>query len=240
MSRCFASTHTMATTSGERTSVKRQASIYKTTANNASNSKYNLYDHLYNVNNGCLLSTSSYEGYLDIVKGKHIINPQLDGAPATKSQIWAGNFITIDLSGTTHSSVVTLDTSNNSIIYGISNEVIFPAITYNNTDPSGFGGGLQYPGWILDPSAASLINCPSNTSEPVYFEHFGKVSFRSSQEYWNAISNGDLLNGLQYPSKINFSLQPTNLSSTTALMYAPEPSYNSLDPSAQLARWCLQ
>lgn len=236
MSRCFASTRSMATTAGERTNVKRQSAIYRTTAYNAGSNEYNSYDRAYNVNDGCLKSAASYAGFLDMVKGKHLINPQLDGAPAAKSEVWAGNFVAIDLSGTTHPSVVSIVLDASSIAYGVSNEVVFPAIDYS--PGVGLGGGQQYPGWVLDPSAAALVDCLSTTSAPVYFERFGKVSYRSSQAYWDAVTQGDLLNGMQYPSKVNFAFQPTDLSSATALVYAPMSSFHTLDPTAQLARWC--
>ena len=236
MSRCFASTRSMATTAGERTNVKRQSAIYRTTAANAGSNEYNSYDRAYNVNDGCLKSAASYGGFLDMVKGKHLINPQLDGAPAAKSEAWAGNFVAIDLSGATHPSVVSIVASGTSIAYGVSNEVVFPAIDYS--PGAGFGGGPQYPGWVLDPSAAALIDCLSSTSVPVYFERFGRVSYRSSQAYWDAVTQGDLLNGMQFPSRVNFAFQPTDLSSATALAYAPMSSFDTLDPTAQLARWC--
>jgi len=228
----------MATTAGERTNYRRQASIYKTTAKSAASSEYSSYDTAYVVDNGCLRSAASYSGFLDMVKGKHIINPQLDGAPAAKAEVWAGNFIAIDLSGASNPSVTSISAlgTGGNIEYGNSNRVVFPAIDYS--PGTGLGGGQNYPGWVMDPSASAMIECLSDTSVPIYFERFGKVSYRSSQAYWDAVRNGDLLNGMQYPSRVSFAYQATDLSSATALTYAPESSFGVLDPSAQLARWC--
>lgn len=229
----------MATSAGERTALRRQESIYKTTAESASSPVYSSYDNVYTLSNNCLKSVSNYQGLLDILKGKSYINPQLDGAAAAKAHIWAGNFVVVDLSGGFESSVTSIVQDGSSIKLDPSfNTITFPAPVYSGG--SGFGGGQNYPGWIMDPSAAGLLECFSSTSLPIYFERFGKVAYRSSQDYWNAVTYGDRLNGFSYPSRVAFVMQPTDTNTPTALIYAPKASYNSNTPEQQLARWCNQ
>lgn len=234
MSKCFKSTRTNITTSGERTDAYRQSSIYKTTAVNSNSSNYISNDNAYNVKNGCFIAANSYSGFLDLVKGKHLNNPILDGASAGTSQMWEGNFIKVDLSGITHSLVSGF---NIEINLENSNTQKFPSPIFTE----GWGDSAElYPGHIIDPSGVGLLACDKNGNVPVYFNKFGKVTYRESQEYWDAITKGFVWNGMSFPSRVILKQQETNLSTSIAQKYAPQASYDNNNPNDQYNKWCSQ
>jgi hypothetical protein len=251
MSRCFKSPVNVATTSGERTAYKRQASKFKTTANShkqtaAEVKGYQDYDNNYNINNcKSLVSARSYDDLLDITKGKHYVNPLLDGSSMANYQSWAGNFIKIDNTGNDYVFVGTNNTNDSgvnndnypNIINEISNNVLpIP------TDDVVWDSTSTIQRFFIDPrvntdSGNNIIytRCGNLYPNPVNFDaSYTKIKCRDSQIYWDAVTKGEKLNGIMYPSKINFCSQETNLNNTIAQQYAPLPN-NSVD---QLDRWC--
>ena len=243
MSRCFKSPVSVATTSGERTAYKRQASKFKTTENSHKQTPdkvkgYQSYDNNYIINTcKSLVSARSYADLLDITKGKHYVNPLLDGSSMANYQSWVGNFIHIDNSGNPYVFVGTNTNSSTSYpdILDISENVL-PYLSI-----SGEIDDTKIQQFFLDPRINNdfeyKYKCNIN---PVDFDaSYTKIDYRDSQIYWDAVTKGEKLNGMRYPSKIIFSSQETNLNNTISQQYAPQPNknypHNSVD---QLKRWC--
>tara|TARA_Y100000389_G_scaffold199598_1_gene238310 strand:+ start:1487 stop:2242 length:756 start_codon:yes stop_codon:yes gene_type:complete len=250
MSKCFKSPVSVATTSGERTAYKRQASKFKTTANShkqtaAEVKGYQNYDNNYNINNcKSLVSARSYDDLLDITKGKHYVNPLLDGSSMANYQSWAGNFIKIDNTGNDYVFVGTNNTNNsgnNNDNYPNINEIDNNVLPIP-TDVVVWDSTSTIQRFFIDPrvntdSSNNIIytRCGNLYPYPIIFDaSYTKIKCRDSQIYWDAVTKGEKLNGIMYPTKINFSSQETNLNNTIAQQYAPLPN-NSVD---QLNRWC--
>lgn len=255
MSRSFKSPVNVATTSGERTAYKRQTSKFQTTSkshkkNAAEIKSYQAYDNAYNINNcKSLVSARSYADLLDVTKGKHYVNPQLDGSSMANYQSWAGNFIKIDNTGNDYVFVGTNNTNDSG-----SNNDNYPNINEitNNvlpepTDDIIWDSTSTIQRFFIDPrvntdSSNNIIytRCGNLYPNPINFDaSYTKIKCRDSQIYWDAVTKGEKLNGMRYPSKINFSSQETNLNNTIAMQYAPQPNkIEPLNSVEQLDRWC--
>ena len=114
MSRAFKTLDKQITGSGDHTSAIKRKTLFRTmreklkTEKGAANIRK--YDNVYNVSwcsadagtigtpvfpTGELISSHSYEAYLDIAKGKRLTNPVLNGSSAAKFNIYTGNFAQI-------------------------------------------------------------------------------------------------------------------------------------------------
>lgn len=235
MSRCFPLSKVGISSSGERTKSKKQSVKYLTTLANKTSDNYKNYDTNYKLDGDCLKSAQSYEDLLDITKGKYYSNPQLNGATATKMESWAGNFISVDLSGCGFAPITDLSWNGTNIILNENNMMPF---TLPQFVSGTWGGSDRYPGYIVDASSAFTYHiCNKNNDKSVLIEKYGKINYRYTQDYWNAV-DGDRLNGINYPTKINFNIQETDMTNENALIYAPQASYKNNNSTDQLERWC--
>ena len=229
-SRCFNTIDQTIVNASDLTQSKRQLTIYNNLADNTvsasgpdpiknNGSRYNnnfiVKGGGTGSNDACLVSAKSYDLLLDITKGKRFANPVLDGASANTNELWVGNVLEIDYSANSIIPVRAIEPSNNTIINGTDNEILFPSPCLEDCSWNSTG----YPGFTIDPSQQMFY--PS--CDVPYIKSVSDVSFRNTNYYWKAV-NAQPLNGMIYPAPLRIGRQETDQTTNTYINYAPQSS----------------
>ena len=189
-----------------------------------------------------LKSASSYEAYMNIARGKRIANPVLNGATASKFNIFTGNFAMVHPNIPYPLLVPTKWDINTDSLRPLTIITPPPTITSTvnasqvNTIPfpnSGQTDGaldvswneINYPGWFFDPySVLSNYTCIKSEAPNLGKKLVNQVEiiYRWSPAYWRSVA-GQSLSGIDFPESVTFAAQPTHSDELTQ-RYGPVTS----------------
>jgi hypothetical protein len=242
-SRTFNTSTTQINSAGDHIAAKRQYTKYKTIYNDTltnSISAKQKWNKTYVIRNckdnksANLVYASSHADLLDISKGKRYSNPLLNGDASSQFSSYSGAYKQVRIGRCTNVVPLTL-----AIKYDLGklvtedeiNTILFP--NPSQSDATGIAwsidvvnaGGPAWPGYLLDPY--SILNdntCDSATTHSMkhLITNNAVVDYRWNIDYWRSVSKRSL-NGFNYPQKVNFELQATNMKDENYLKYAPLP-----------------
>ena len=212
-----------------------------------------------------LKSASSYEAYMNIARGKRIANPVLNGATASKFNIFTGNFamvhpqtpnpLLVPTKWNPHTKTICpipIISSPPAIDASQANTIPFPNMGQTSMALDLSWNENNYPGWFFDPySVLSNYACIKSQAPNLGRKLVNQVEiiYRWSPAYWRSVA-GQSLSGVAFPESVTFGPQPTENNELTK-RYGPVASLTTQEnitgeSSAerhdlnQLQSWCVQ
>ena len=285
MSRAFKSIDNQITSGSDYTRSIRNKTIYlgierKVTTSEKTAESVSKYDSDYKImwcgdgngiplDNGFttakLKSASSYEAYMNIARGKRIANPVLNGATASKFNIFTGNFAMVhpqtpyplivptkwNPTTKTICPIPIVTSPPSGVDASQANTIPFPNTGQTNMALDLSWNENNYPGWFFDPyGVLSNYACIKSQAPNLGKKLVSQVEiiYRWSPAYWRSVA-GQSLSGAAFPESVTFDLQPTENNELTQ-RYGPVASLvsqeNTNEISAvehdlnQLQSWCIQ
>ena len=191
-----------------------------------------------------LKSASSYAAYMNIARGKRLANPVLNGATASKFNIFTGNFAMVHPLHPYPLLVPSHWNTTNNTLQPTQSTIINPppavtgVPTQVNTIPFPNSGQLNgpvdvswneinYPGWFFDPyGVLSNYTCIKGNAPTLGTKLVNQVEiiYRWSPAYWRSVA-GQSMSGAAFPESVTFNKQPTENDNLT----------NAYGPVASLA-----